>query len=496
MDYGMLPPEVNSARMYAGPGSGPMLAAASAWNALAAELQSTASSYESAVTGLIAGPWLGPSAATMAAAAAPYVSWITATAAQAEQTATQAIAAAAAYDAAFAETVPPPVVAANRTLLAALVATNLFGQNTPSIALTETQYAEMWAQDASAMYSYAGASSTATSLTPFSPPPSSTNSTGQGNQAAAAAVASATSAGKVQSAIAAIPSALSNAASPAAADPSLLNLLGLASDLIAVFLDAPASLTGLGIDAPLTSAAFPFDVVGALTGFHTDDIVSGWAGVQSWPGWAPIPPSPFPVITNLGPSVAAGMGTANTVGKMSVPTAWASAAPEIRLSALALPAASVAAAETSASGAGSVFSQMALAGMAGRAMAGTSGAGGTGGGGAPGRRERIGERVAVPANQGAEPPRPNRRSPNRPRRLRQSRPVARSPASPRNCVNWHRCATRESSPRRNSPRRSSACFRSDVKRQKSPAAGRGNLYLVTLWAKGDLNPHVPKDTGT
>ena len=85
MDYALLPPEVNSARMYAGPGSGPMMAAASAWDALAADLQSTASSYQSAITTLIAGPWLGPSAATMAAAAAPYVDWMRATAAQAEQ---------------------------------------------------------------------------------------------------------------------------------------------------------------------------------------------------------------------------------------------------------------------------------------------------------------------------------------------------------------------------------------------------------------------------
>src|ERR1700722_6556548 len=221
MDFGALPPEVNSARMYAGPGSGPMMAAASAWNALAADLQSTASSYESAITGLIAGPWLGPSAATMAAAAAPYVEWMRATAAQAEQTANQVTAAAAAYDAAFAETVPPPVVAANRSLLMALVATNLFGQNTPAIATTEAQYAEMWAQDASAMYGYASTSALATTGTPFSAAPSSTSSSGQGGQAAAAAEAGATPAASVQSAISqaqqalsAIPSALSNAASP------------------------------------------------------------------------------------------------------------------------------------------------------------------------------------------------------------------------------------------------------------------------------------------
>ena len=409
MDFALLPPEVNSARMYAGPGSGPMIAAASAWNALAAELQSTASSYQSAITGLIAGPWLGPSATTMAAAAAPYVAWMRTTATQAEQTANQATAAAAAYDAAFAETVPPPVVAANRSLLAALVATNFFGQNTPSIALTETQYAEMWAQDSGAMYSYAGASASATSLTPFSSPPSSTNSSGQASQGAAAAQASATPAGNVQSAISsaqqalsAVPNALSNAASPAAADPSLLNLLNLASDLIAVFLDAPSSVAGLGIDAPLTSAAFPYDVVGALTGFHTDDIVSGWAGIESWPGTAPVPPSPFPVITNLGSPVSAGMG-AGEHGRKDVGADGLGYRPLRRYARSrwrCQPPVS-AAAETSAGSAGSVFSQMALAGMAGRAMAGT-----TGTGGGTGRRERIGERVGAPTNKPAERPQP------------------------------------------------------------------------------------------
>ena len=52
MDYGAFPPEFNSARMYAGPGPGSMLAAAAAWNGLAAELRSVASSYGSVISGL------------------------------------------------------------------------------------------------------------------------------------------------------------------------------------------------------------------------------------------------------------------------------------------------------------------------------------------------------------------------------------------------------------------------------------------------------------
>ena len=49
MDFGALAPEIHSGRMYAGPGSGPMLAAAAAWEGLADALYSTASSYHSVI---------------------------------------------------------------------------------------------------------------------------------------------------------------------------------------------------------------------------------------------------------------------------------------------------------------------------------------------------------------------------------------------------------------------------------------------------------------
>ena len=60
LDFAMLPPEVNSARMYSGEGSGPMLTAASAWNALAAELHSTALSYGRVLAALTGEEWHGP----------------------------------------------------------------------------------------------------------------------------------------------------------------------------------------------------------------------------------------------------------------------------------------------------------------------------------------------------------------------------------------------------------------------------------------------------
>jgi len=194
LDFAQLPPEINSALMYSGPGSAPMLSAAAAWDALAAELNTTASSYRSLITGLTDGPWQGPAAAAMAAAAGSQVGWLSGTAGQAEEAATQAAAAAGAYEAAFAATVPPPEIEANRALLMALLATNFLGQNTAAIAATEAQYAEMWAQDAAAMYGYAGASAAASALTPFGPAAATIDPAGLGAQAAAVAQAVATAA--------------------------------------------------------------------------------------------------------------------------------------------------------------------------------------------------------------------------------------------------------------------------------------------------------------
>ncbi|KAA1242668.1 PPE domain-containing protein, partial [Mycobacterium simiae] len=75
-----VPPEINSGRMYAGPGSASLLASAGAWQALATELGSAGAAFGAVVSELAAGSWLGPSSVSMALAAAPYVVWMIATA--------------------------------------------------------------------------------------------------------------------------------------------------------------------------------------------------------------------------------------------------------------------------------------------------------------------------------------------------------------------------------------------------------------------------------
>jgi PPE-repeat protein len=362
MDFGALPPEINSARMYAGPGSGPILAAASAWDVLAAELGSAASSYGSVVSSLAEGSWLGPASASMAAAATPYVEWMSTTATQAEETGYQAKAAAAAYDAAFGMTVPPAVVAANRTQLAALVATNVIGQNTPAIAATEALYGEMWAQDAAAMYGYAGSSAAASTVTPFGSPPETTNAAGAASQAGTVAQATGTSSSAgVQSTLSQVVSSLPNALQSMAAPTSGVNpfapgsntattgIAGLLNTFSGTTQSAVGSFVSSGVSngflsgnwfnpasiSPAVTSAFAdigFLAVagqgfgglnpGMLTGAAAPAAMSGasLAHVGSAVGALGSP--------SLGGSaVSAGVGRATLVGAMSVPQSWAAAAP-------------------------------------------------------------------------------------------------------------------------------------------------------------------------
>ncbi|MBV8291278.1 MAG: PPE family protein, partial [Mycobacterium sp.] len=315
MDFAVLAPEINSGRMYAGPGSASMVAAAAAWDGLAAELRSAAASYSSVISGLTA-EWLGPSSDAMAAAATPFAAWMSVTAAHAEQAATQARAAAAAYETAFAATVPPSLIAANRSQLASLLATNIFGQNTLAIAVTEAQYADMWAQDAVAMYGYAGSSSAATQLTPFNEPPHTTNPAGAAGQSGAVTNA--------QSALAqlmsAVPKALQGASAPTVTTqpPSITTIAGALEQIAGIAIGpgqaAPAVtvISGLAIHA------------GNLQGILS---AAGLSGAAS--------PGVGGFAAGLGPPalVSAGMGSAGAVGPLSVPPSWAAASPMVRLAA-------------------------------------------------------------------------------------------------------------------------------------------------------------------
>jgi PPE-repeat protein len=342
-DFAARPPEVNSALMYSGPGAGPMMAAAAGWNNLAAELATAAASHESVISEL-SGEWMGPASSAMAAAATPYVAWMNNAAAAAEHAATQATASAAAYQTAFAMTVPPPLIAANRAQLAALVATNILGQNTPAIAATEAQYGEMWAQDAAAMYGYAASSASAATLNPLTSPAPTTNPAGAGAQTAA--VSTAGSQSQLSQLIASLPSVMQSLVSPGATSSSSGDGLLTSSGGEGFLNDLFSSGGNIGM----------YNYTGAAVGFGLSGVSGGvgLAGAQSSAAAAPaagaaaVPPSLgiglegalAGSVTRAGTAslggtpVLASVGQASTVGRMSVPATWSTATPESSAEAL------------------------------------------------------------------------------------------------------------------------------------------------------------------
>jgi PPE-repeat protein len=275
------------------------------------------------------------------------------------------------------------VIAANRSLLMALIATNVLGQNTPAIAATQTQYAEMWAQDAAAMYGYAGSSASATTLTPFTPPGPTTNPGGLAGKAAAVAQATGTSAATntqtVLSQLAsAVPTALQGLASPLAptsgatssAVTGILQSLGLTSPL--GYVDGAVSSAGLGVAAGAWQSASSADTAMLAADDEMNTMNDHFMGsLGQLTGMEGRIMNRFDQLGAVRTALSAGVGQAGSVGALSVPQAWTAAAPAIRLAAVTLPATSLSAApEVFAGSPGSLFSGMALASMAGRAIGG------------------------------------------------------------------------------------------------------------------------------
>jgi PPE-repeat protein len=305
LNFSWLPPEINSARISTGEGSGSLFLAASAWDGLASDLSASAASFQSVLSSLANGAWSGPASLSMAAAAAPYVTWLSAAAETAQAAASQARTAASAFESALAATVPLPLVTANRASFTSLVETNYLGQNTPAIAATEFDYVEMWAQDVAAMLGYhAGATSVAAAVSPFSLPPVSLSALG----GLVAPLAGASSALSV------IPSAVGEVSSLA----STLPLSSFASVAQVAFY--PASLMMSPIMMAVQSANS--SGMGGMAG------AAGLAAASAPKMVDAVAPKGLGGLGGgLGSGMSAGLGQARLVGAMSVPPTWQGSTP-------------------------------------------------------------------------------------------------------------------------------------------------------------------------
>ena len=376
MSFSLIPPEINSALMFSGAGSGPLLEASAAWNSLATDLESTATQYQTLVTNLVTGSWLGPSSAQMASATAPYIAWLQGTAATAAQTGAQAQVAAAAYQSAYASMVPLPVIEANRTELATLVSNNFLGQNTGAIATNEAEYLDMWIQDALTMDTY------------------------QVNSQAASALPAQSAAPQVASG--AVPAAAA-AATPAASSTAISGLL---QDVAFLFGDSAASAPALdstdlvswlgtvatSVAADPTAALLPVQVtyyMGMLSSMPARMFMSSGSSASSSAG-STLASTSDTLMANVGKfvdgkmanvmggvgnqlsrwgsAISASMASGQHVGGLSVPNAWHGLAPEMSRAAPVLPATSVAAPQMTHGLPSSPFSQGLMGALAGRGM--------------------------------------------------------------------------------------------------------------------------------
>jgi PPE-repeat protein len=307
MDYLFSPPEVNSTRMYAGPGAGSLLTAAGTWDAVSAELSTTAEGYTSVLSNLTGLEWLGPASQSMMASAAGYIRWLQTTSEQAKQTAMQARTAAAAYEQAYAMTVPPTAVATNRSRLMTLIATNYLGQNTSQIAQIDAQYADYWAQDATAMSNYDSSATSARQLQKFNNPNNSTNESGTQAQNNSVTVANNT-ANSSTSAVSAIAGPLQ---SLLGANPIIPEDATLQDEILAGF---------AGVNSTYNIEAFVSGVIGAENnlGILPDLGAAAAAPAEIAPALASAPVAGG---AGLG-SITATLSGANTIGPMSVPASW------------------------------------------------------------------------------------------------------------------------------------------------------------------------------
>lgn len=349
MTFAALPPEVSSGWMYTGPGAESMLSAATAWDGLAGELSSAAAQFQAVIASLLADPWQGPASAAMNAAAAPYTEWMTVTAEQARQAGTQARAAAAAYQAAHAAIVPPPVIAANRSTLHQLLATNVIGQNSAAIAANQAAYGEMWAQNATTMDGYANASgAAATTLTPFSQPAQATNQAGQSQQAAAVGQATAQTGASQSGGLTQFLTQLNNFLETNPLYTAANHPLGALGKTLST-LGAPgymAIATPMQMCGPIWHSFFAHIEGGAAAAATMGNVSGSGLGQTLVKAATPA----------LGAGATAGLGRAASVGGLSVPQSWAT---PIQLASAASP--------------------LPAAGLAGVPAAGPGGMGGMGG---------------------------------------------------------------------------------------------------------------------
>jgi PPE-repeat protein len=363
IDFSGVLPEVISTQIYTGPGAIPLMAAATAYANLAAEVSTTATQWESVISLLTTENWTGTGSAAAATAAQPIIDYLTQTATALEQASAQATASAAAFETVFASVIPPQVILANRATQTALLPFAVIPVVAAEIAELDAEYAEYWAQDLAAVSTYQASSAAAGTLTPVTPlaaaPVDPTA------QTLLAPVSNATN-GPITQALN-IPvqnTSLLNSIDSALGTPAISNSINGAVNTTAWFIGNTIP-TAVSLGHTLAGATVPALAVG--------DVVpdGSAAGVVEGTMVRAVAPAGG---VGFGGGAAAGLGEATTVGKLTVPATWSAAAPATELASATAPLEgsgwNVAAEEAGAGGMGAPGMPGMVGGAGGKGAAG------------------------------------------------------------------------------------------------------------------------------
>ncbi len=366
MDFGALPPEINSARIYSGPGSRPLMQAAAAWQRLANELTATAASYSSVISGLTGDDWLGPSALSMAAAAVPYV---------AVDEGHRRLGRAGRGSGRGQRRTPtsrrtrrpcPRRIAANRRTMLSLVKTNVLARTPRRSRLVKRSTAKCGPRTSWRWRAMAAPAAAASQLPPFTPPPATTSGAGSLSDAAATAAQAVVPAAAATD-VSLLPTLQSFLPPPFDAIPNPIE------DLDVLVAAAVAVAAGsLGVSAAQLGEIYRHDVVDeAQKAPHcpaeSDQTPAGAAGDGDLPevgGRVTSPPQP---------PVAALTGYSANIGGLSVPHSW-NLPPAVRQVAAMFPGATPMYMTGSSDGS---YAGLAAAGLAGTGLAGLAARGGS-----------------------------------------------------------------------------------------------------------------------
>lgn len=234
------PPEVNSGRWEAGTGPETWLAASAVWTSFAEIVATATASLMGEIATMTGSTLTGMTSVSMLTSSVPFFGWLAHMEATALMHSVACATVAESWGTCTAGIIPLPVVNQNRITEASLVASNIFGQNSPAIAELDREYGQFWAQDGASMMSYDSAVTVATMPKFVSPPPPLANLAGGASQLADNAAQTAAQAGQSASSLGSEMSSIGETSSQAASQSS--SSMGEMSSLMQAPAQAVSSL--------------------------------------------------------------------------------------------------------------------------------------------------------------------------------------------------------------------------------------------------------------